>query len=512
MLKREPEAVDLWAEAEDRNRLPPAIAESSKKLNDCLRRLYNLELKSDFDRLESVGSIDEVIGISERLESAEAVANEFTSFNYRRKSALRKVEQVKAVGKRVNDALASLALQYFNEFKERIVELEGEENLERCRQLREGTDEADKQYKRLRASGKKRRVEFRFDVKATFADYEEKKEAREEMRKRVNSLYERYQSADMKDKIEKIRREIGRGWLSDSEIVKSCRNAGYHEGIIRVKNLEEDINEVLRDLGIILRKKKSIRAAIESMEKNYKLLEDMIKGKKSLKELREIEGNVNPAKYQSYGGMIYFEGDVAEYRKAAEKVLEKVNWIKENKEKIYEKTMGKPAANAQVKGPDKTRQYFEGLLSACKNKDERHRLYVQAVDDDTVKRGSVDGSIYFGISYNLKRLGENERYAELRDILDADKKAEISDLVQLSSKIKEMTDAERFAEDKKDLEHIEGFYCCVREPLRRGAFLRLRTPENEKAITKLLNNFERYIAISRKHLITQGSLQYSKAG
>ena len=161
---------------------------------------------------------------------------------------------------------------------------------------------------------------------------------------------------------------------------------------------------------------------------------------------------------------------------------------------------------------EKRTKYFEELLKTNLDKDERYRLYIQAVDQNTIDKGSVDGSSYFGISYNLDRLGKNDKYRELKDILNADKKADVDDLVKLNSKIKEMTAAKDFAEDKRDLDYIEGFYCCVREPLRRGEFLRLRTPENEKVITGLLDNFEKYIAKSKKHLITQGSAQYSKAG
>ncbi|MBW2981521.1 hypothetical protein KY343_01445 [Candidatus Woesearchaeota archaeon] len=515
MLKCKTGKVDLWAEAEDRDKLPPAMAESSKKLNDCLRRLYDLELKADFDSLEPDDnqsiSIDDVVGISERLESAEAVANEFVSFNYGRKSALRKVEQVKAVSERFDDVLSSLAVRYFDEFKEKKIRLEREENLKKSEQLREIMDKTDDRYQRLAEVGDKREIEFRFDVRATFKHYEEKKEEREKAKRNVDILYDRYFLAETKKDMQKIQDEIKSGWFSDSEAVEACKNAGYREGVLRINRLEKDVSRVLKDYSKIAEKKKSIKDNIERLEADYRELEDMEKGKKCFARLKEIREGANPDKYESSAEVDYLEANVKDYRIAAEKVLEKAEWLDNNKHRLFlEKMTGKGTKAKKADPKKEIRKYFSGLLKTCRNNEERHKLYVQAVDKYAVEMRSVDGSGYFGINFNLNKLGENEKYSGLRDILDADRKACVEDLVELNKGIRDMTESKDFARNQEDLEYIEGFYCCVREPLRRGAFLRLRTPENEGIITELLDNFEDYIKQSRKELITQGSLQYSK--
>jgi hypothetical protein len=345
-----------------------------------------------------------------------------------------------------------------------------------------------------------------------FDDYRKKIEVMGEVDEEVKNLREAYQRISS---LEHLKEFLGE--MRKSGLRKKSSRAEYKEGAAYIDDLEKEVKSVIKDFARINRRKRSIRSNIERLEADYRELEDMAKGKRTLKRLREIEDSVNPDKYQSKQRIIYLKGDCAEYRETAEKVLEKVSWIKKNKEKIYRENLTRSAPKSKVPGKGsnekaKTRQYFEGLLRTCRDKDERYRLYVQAADQETIDKGSVDGSSYFGISYNLKKLGENEKYIELKDILNADRKASVDDLVQLSIKIREMTAAKDFAEDKQNLEFIEGFYCCVREPLRRGAFLRLRTPENEKVITGLLDNFERYIARSKKHLITQGSPQYSKVG
>jgi hypothetical protein len=171
----------------------------------------------------------------------------------------------------------------------------------------------------------------------------------------------------------------------------------------------------------------------------------------------------------------------------------------------------KPRKTEERPEPKKEVSKYERFLRIEVDKDNFYDLYVKPVDPETVKKGSVDGNDYFGLSYNLKKLGDNKRYQALRDTINLKERIEIDTLAKLSEKIEEMTNSERFARDKNDLEYFESLYCCIREPLRRGALLRFRTPENEPIIKDLMEIFQDHLAKSKKCLITQDSLQYSKA-
>jgi len=189
---------------------------------------------------------------------------------------------------------------------------------------------------------------------------------------------------------------------------------------------------------------------------------------------------------------------------------EKLQYDLANKKaEIVKKETESAKLRYQLKKEETRIKRFEKLQETNPDKAERYKLYVQAVDQDIIDKGSVDSTPNYSLDVNLSLLGDNQNYSDLFNTLK-DVDTGVHTIKSLGEKIDNRISFEKFAEDKNDLDYIKAFYTCVKEPLRRGVLLGLRTRDNEEAIERMLDNFENYIEKSENNL--KASQQYSTKG
>lgn len=277
MIRKNKQRNEVWKDITDSSIFLPEYSESTKELNRALKKLYGVDIKEDFDTLESIVNDNTSISvvrlneIAKDLSEAERLVEEFLQYEYERESALLKVEQVSVTAEVMNKALGRIIGNNYTELKRLKGEMKKDKhNPEVVSSLRKEMNSIDNfilgynnykgAYDIARERGK------RLDVNPLFTDYRGKREKIKEIKKEIYSLQQRclgFDSIDdVKKEIKRLRKGTKRGY-------KECKRAEYYEGLIQLRNLNEEIKNIENNPKEYIKKKDEKKESPKANEAEY---------------------------------------------------------------------------------------------------------------------------------------------------------------------------------------------------------------------------------------------------
>lgn len=258
-------AIDnLWDEVEER--YFPAIADDTKKLNKVLKSLYGLDLKPDFDTLESVVggediSLSQLNNIAREVVEAEVISNEFSGFGYNNPDALRITEQVTETTKSLGTTLKSLKGRKYKELKKTRADLKkNKNNIVILKNLRKEANTIDDFFwGNKKEKGLYDLSDNTVRIPESVECYHANRSNIVQLDNEIGKIKQRYQNFDKSLSPEKelnlLINETKTGF-GKSKLVKDCIKAEFYEGLVILKKLNLEMKDVKKDVSGYIEKKK----------------------------------------------------------------------------------------------------------------------------------------------------------------------------------------------------------------------------------------------------------------
>lgn len=317
---------NIWKKTEER--YLPTSSKSTNKLNSVLNRLYNIDLKEDYNGLERVIkgediSLSELDSTANNIFEAEEVVNEFSIYNYKGDGAVRKQEQVNIAKKSLTNALKNLSGRTYTEILKINKDMKkNKKNLGVLTSLREKVNAIDDL---LFGEGTRKGV---YELNNRSApeltqNYHEQRELIKEVDEKIKLIKESYVDFDLnfdyKKELKELKKETRIGLLFKGDLAKKCKKVGYYEGLIELKWFNSEIKDVLKNSEDYLENKESINLDISEIEKLQKDLSVL-----SVDELKNVREKYAMDKYKDENSF-YLEKDVKGYGFLAESLHKKVD-------------------------------------------------------------------------------------------------------------------------------------------------------------------------------------------
>ena len=258
--QQEGEFGELWQRLSSHEKRPlSAEAESTKELNNCMERLFSLELKPYFNFLEVLaynGMSDDyaktlvrVYKVLYEIEGAEKTAKEFLSYNYNRDSALRKIAQICATDKMFNPALEGLVDGIYAQFSQSYGQMKERaeiESVDKIGERRKSLNGLVKHFERGVLALCERRGIAPKEMPETMQQYIKNAPKVNTLEKEVAFLLEKLGAFDMnsaksKNGLQKLYSDNFKGRKS---LPKRCDKAEFYEGRI----ISESIGQLMKYL------------------------------------------------------------------------------------------------------------------------------------------------------------------------------------------------------------------------------------------------------------------------
>ncbi|MFH1769980.1 MAG: hypothetical protein ABH828_00300 [archaeon] len=324
------ESKKLWEKVEEN--LFPGHSNMSKGVNNVLKRLYGLNLKPDFDTLESIISgeaisLNKLNQISTDVARAESVSLEFSALGYKGKSALRKVDQITETKKAFGRATGILKGKKSGEQTDIRKKMKNyQSNPDTLALLRQEADSIDNLL-----FGDEKDVGLYnltntqdFAVSKTSLQYHENRKKIPLLKKNLEKIKDRYlnfdKSGDPDKELSKLAAEV-------KENNKVCEKGEYYEGTFALKQLNEEINLIRKFAKKYILKKKDIQndtKFLAKQKRNFEKLKQSGVSEEGIKELKKLEENYNPNKY-NYAKNMFLNDAIAAYESQASELKDGIN-------------------------------------------------------------------------------------------------------------------------------------------------------------------------------------------
>ncbi len=317
---------DLWGLVKER--YLPEHSKSTKELNKALKKLYALELQSDFKSLEKIiggedVSLNELDSIAERVQEARYTESDFSLLGYRTENSDKKTKQVNIVSKGLENALKKLSGRKYNELERLQKDMKkNKHNLGILSSLRASANEINNL---LFGEGDKKGVYelSRKDAPELTQNYHEQKKVIEEVNERVELIKKSYANFDLKFDYKKelkgLKKETRVGWIFNGDLAKKYKKAGYYEGLIELKWLNREVKDMLAYSETYLENKEEISRDISEIKNVQRKLSSL--GADKLKKTAE---EYSVGKYNDENSF-YLEKDVDEYDSLVESLHKKID-------------------------------------------------------------------------------------------------------------------------------------------------------------------------------------------
>ncbi|MBU1200911.1 MAG: hypothetical protein KJ583_03210 [Nanoarchaeota archaeon] len=335
---------NLWEKQEET--LLPEGSDSSIRLNSVLKKLYSLNLKKDYDDLESIMntkqvSLKELNLLVDNLRMAEEAVKEFASYNYHGSAALRVASQVGVVNDKAKDALEIISKRESVKLLDLKNKMKKNKNnysiVSSMRLEADALDEllfgADSQrgvYEFLNKNDKQIDVDLRI--------YHYQKSKIKELKKDVDLLLERYlnfeSSIDIGKELVQLKKATRIRFLK-SECAKKCRKDEYYEGLMTLQLINKDVKKIRKNPQLYIQNKSYIKSGIDKIKK----LIDNLPEKVSLEETNQLLDLKNKLKFESFQDYetLYLKRMVEEYTSLSSQLKNKIGVLEKNTEQAVKK-------------------------------------------------------------------------------------------------------------------------------------------------------------------------------